>query len=127
MREEGGGADAWARSVSEEKGWGRASAARAGCRWRVGPAGRAGDARGVRARDAAAEGDARAALRGTSAGRRWQVGPGVTGRGERGAGPRGAGLGRRVGRAGRERGKWAWAVGFAGLGLSPVGFGFGLG
>jgi len=69
-----------ARSV-RKKGWGRASAARAGCRWRVGPAGRAGDARGVRARDAAAEGDARAALRGTSAGRRWQVGPGVTGRG----------------------------------------------
>ena len=73
-------------------------------------------------------GDARAAcVRWASAGRRWQAGPGVTGRGERGAGPRGAGLGRSVGRAGRERGKWAWAVGFAGLGLSPVGFGFGLG
>ena len=38
-----------------------------------------------------------------------------------------AGVACGLGRPGRERGKWAWAVGFAGLGLSPVGFGFGLG
>ena len=85
-----------------------------------------GEARGVRARDAAAEGDARAALRGTSAGRRWQVGPGVTGRGERGAlGLAGLGRGEGEGGTGRVLAgfDWAWAGGF--LGRVRVRFGFG--